>query len=156
MPGIQEYVSRTVDIVGYHGVQPTGDNQLDATLAIAGEGGRIVTGVQKLVQRFLVELFRERGSTLFRPDEGTTFLVEARSGNFRTPNDVIGAFARAAAQVKTTLQQDESDDDPNDERFGSAEVLSVTLEGARVSLRVSLLSRAGTDRIFIFPIAVSI
>lgn len=151
---VAEYVGRTIDLLAYHGAAASGDILLDPTFAEAGEAGRVTTGIQKLAQRFIIELFREQGSTPFWPNLGTTFLTEARFGEFRTQNDVIGAFARAVSQVKVNLQAQETDDDPDDERFLTAEVLNVEVLPGRATIRALLVSRAGRDRAFIFPITV--
>jgi hypothetical protein len=148
-------VGRTVDLLAYQGVQASGDILLAPSLADPSTGGYVITGIQKLAQRFIVELFREQGTTTFRPGLGTTFLTEARYGSFRTQADVISAFARAVSQIRVNLQAQESDDDPDDERFLDAEVLSVVVESERVAIYANLISRAGRDRQFVFPIAVS-
>ena len=152
---VSNYVDRTVDLLAYQGVQATGDILLAPGFADPGMGGYAITGIQKLAQRFIVELFREQGTTTFRPALGTTFLTEARFGAFRTQADVISAFARAVAQLRVNLQDQESDDDPDDERFVDAEVVSVVVESDQVAVYANLISRAGRDRSFVFPIAVS-
>lgn len=152
---VADYVGRAVDLLAYQGVQANGDILLMPSFADPGMGGYVVTGIQKLAQRFIVELFREQGTTTFRPTLGTTFLTEARWGAFRTQSDVISAFARAVAQLRVNLQEQESDDDPDDERFVDAEVVSVVVESGQVAIYANLISRAGSDRSFVFPIAIS-
>lgn len=151
---VTEYQDRHVDLLAYHGASERGEVLLAPTFAEPSEAGRVTTGVQKLAQRFVVELFRERGSTPFWPTLGTTFLTEARFGEFRTQVDVISAFARAVAQLRPVLQAAESADDPDDERFVDAEVLSVEVTPGRAIIRTELVTRAGRNRTFIFPIAV--
>ena len=153
---ILDYIDRTVDLVGWHGMQPTGEVLLQQTLAPAGTGGFIVTGVQKVAQRFLIELLTETGSRQFWPLEGNDFLTEARLGAWQTPADALGAFVRAVAIIRPLLQAEEVDTDPADERFVDAVPLSVTLEPAMVIIRFRIDTQAGSDRNFIFPLALSL
>jgi len=153
---IKDYTGRTVDISAYQGVQPTGDVQLSATLALPGEGGRIVTGPQKVAQRFLLELLKETGTMKFRPNEGTTFLTEARIGAFQTQTDVFGAFRRGVAVVRPLLRRQELAADPDDERFVDAEVISISVIPGEAVITAELITRAGRDRTYIFPLNVPI
>ncbi len=154
LASIKDYVGRTVDISAYQGVRPVGDVQLSATLALPGEGGRIVTGPQKVAQRFLVELLKEVASMRFRPAEGTTFLTEARVGAFRTHSDVFGAFRRGVAMAKPLIQRQELDTDPDDERFVDAVIISIAVIPGEAVITAELVTRAGRDRTYIFPLNV--
>ncbi len=151
---IADFVGRTIDLVAYYGVSPNGERLLEETLAPSGESGAITTGVQKVVQRFLIELLKERGSMTFRPNEGTLFITEARRGRFRTPAEVEGAFARGVSDVRITLQNAELDTDPDDERFVSAEITGVVVVPNTAIIRFIIQTRAGVDRKFIFPLTV--
>ena len=151
---IADYVGRTIDLVVYFGVSANGERLLEETLAPQGESGAIITGVQKVVQRFLIELLKERGSMTFRPNEGTLFLTEAKLGRFQTPAEVEGAFARGVSDVRVTLQNAELATDPDDERFVSAEITNVIVVPDTAIIRFVLQTRAGVDRKFIFPLKV--
>lgn len=151
---IAEYIGRTVDLAGYHGVAPTGDNRLSEVLAPPGTGGAVVTGVQKVAQRFLVELLKEIGSMKFRPDEGSVFLTEAREGRLQTQSDVISAFARGVESVRATIQADELDSDPDDERFVTATVSQVVVTPGAAVVRFTVETQAGEDRNYIFPLTI--
>lgn len=151
---IADYVGRTVDLAAYHGVSSRGERLLEESFATAGTGGEIVTGTQKVVQRFLTELLKEQGSMTFRPGEGTLFLTEARLGRFQTQAEVEGAFARAVLDVQATLQADELSTDPDDERFVGARILSVIVIPGKAVIRFELETRAGSARKFIFPLPV--
>lgn len=153
---IDQYLGRTADYVAFQGIQAAGDVQLTQALASAGKGGAVVTGPQKVVQRFLLELLKEKGTMLLRPGGGTDFITEARLGYLRTATDVTGAFARAVIDVRATLSSEESEEDRDDERFKNAELLGVTVSGGKASLRIKVITRAETSREFIFPISVMV
>ncbi len=153
---IADYVGRTVDILAYQGIKATGNNKLTETLAEPGTGGVIITGVQKVAQRFLTELLKEVGTMTFRPSEGTSFLTEARLGGLQTQADVLGAFARGVLEVRRILQVDELASDPDDEKFRDAEVISIEVSPGQAIVNFEIVTEAGRDRTFIFPLPVSL
>lgn len=151
---ITDYIGRTIDVLAYDGADPTKRVELQQTLAVTGEGGKIVTGIQKLVQRFLLLLFTDLGSMPYSPDSGTTFMVELRSGALQNQTDVFQAFSRAITSVKTQLRAMELDTDPDDEKFSSAEAGDVTISDYGVTAQVTLTSQASSVT-FIVPIVTT-
>ena len=154
---IQEYVGRKIDILAYYTDETgVGEVQLEQKLAPQGTGGLITTGIQKLAQRFLLELLTEKGSMIYNPTRGCDFMKEARLGYLRTPLDVMASFSAALSDVKRNLQLEEKATDSADEKLASAEVLSVNLVGDKASVSVQILSQAGTTRTVVAPLAVMI
>lgn len=154
---IQDYVGRTVDILAYYTEETgVGEVQLKPELSPQGTGGLITTGIQKLSQRFLLELLTEKGSMLYLPTRGCDFMKEARLGYLRTPLDVMASFSAALSDIKRNLRLEEATTDSADEKLASAEVLSVSLSGDKASVHVQVLSQAGTTRTVVAPLAVTI
>ena len=154
---IQDYVGRKIDILAYYTDETgVGEVQLEQKLAPQGTGGLITTGIQKLAQRFLLELLTEKGSMIYNPTRGCDFMKEARLGYLRTPLDVMASFSAALSDVKRNLQLEEKATDSADEKLASAEVLSVNLVGDKASVSVQILSQAGTTRTVVAPLAVMI
>jgi hypothetical protein len=153
---IADYVGRKSDVTAFDGLLPAGEVLLTQQLASDTHSGKIVTGIQKLVQRFLLELLTEQDSMPYLPERGCLFLYEARAGYWHTQLEVQGAFARAVSQIRRNLRNDEIDSDPDDERFGSAELLGVSLSAGAARLSISLASLAGIDRPVILPITVTV
>lgn len=149
-----DYIGRTVDVAAFDGAKPTGKALLAQVLARPGQGGKIVTGIQKLVQRFLIELFTEAGTVPYHPDRGTMFLTEIRSGELRTHLDVLGAFARAVSTIQRTFAAEDKATDPPDERLESVTLDSISFEPGTLRLYATLTSRAGASRPLILPIAL--
>ena len=152
---IDQYIGRTVDHAMYYGMRPERDTQLTQALVLDNEQGALVTGIQKLVQRFALELFTELGSLTYLPQRGTTFMIEARAGYWRHTADVESSFYAALFDVKRNLITEEQETDPDDERFLDATLISVTLVGDYVTMRVKLDSRAERSREIIFPIKIN-
>jgi hypothetical protein len=153
---IDQYLGRTVDYVALQGVQPDKKVQLEMSLTTPGGGGSIVTGPQKVVQRFLLELLKEKGSMPLRPRGGTDFLTEARQGLLRTAADVRGAFARAVIDIRTELAFEDANATRDDERFRDARLLNVTVAQGTAVLQINVITAAETSRQFIFPLPIMV
>lgn len=149
------YAGRTVDLVAFYGYDAGDGRELTQALALDGGAGAVVTGVQKLVQRFLAELFTVKGSQLYAPARGCAFLSDARRGAWRTAADVSRSFYASLVDVKKSLQAAESGSEPADEAYGSAELLGVDLSQDRVVLRVAVTSAAGTSRVVYSPLPLT-
>lgn len=155
MSTVADYQGRTVDVSAYQGMKAKGEVKLLSVLAEDGTGGRICTGIQKLVQRFIIELFTEKGSIPYMEQRGTGFMTEARLGYLRTQIDIFAAFSRALSDLKVSLSVAESSDDPADERFFHAEIISIEYAAgnAKIFTRIYSLDSAAKA---ILPISVSI
>lgn len=151
---IIDYVGRTVDVSAFAGAQESGDQLLTMRLAGPGEGGEVCTGTQKLAQRFLRTLLKEAGSDLFRPNDGTEFMTKLNRGELRNQVDVLVAFAEAQLDCKRLLKAEETDADPDDERYASAVIESLSVLPGSVKLYIRLTSRAGDSRKVILPVSI--
>lgn len=155
MSTIADYAGRTIDVLAFQGVVAKGHVRLVQALALEGESGRVTTGANKLAQRFLIELLTERGSMPFWPARGTTFLLEVSRGQVRTVTQLFAAISRGLLDARRNLTSEETDSDPDDERYGSAEVLSVEISDGTAKVFLRLQSRAA-DAKLILPIEISI
>ena len=152
---ITEYAGRTSDVLAFDGMKEQGDVRLNQELVATGESGALTTGIQKLAQRFLLELLTEKGSLIYEPDRGTFFITRFRMGLLRTSQDLYSAFSSAVTDAKIQLAQEESDQDPPDERYFSAKLLGASLLGDQASLSIRLTSQAGDSRVVIYPLRVA-
>ena len=154
---IADYLGRTHDLLAYTGGDTAGgETLLTQELATTDNGGQITTGIQKLAQRFLLELLTEQGSLTYLPDRGCDFMAKARLGNFLTPLDVLAAFSGSLVDIRNNLEIEESESDPDDERFLDAEAESVTLNAGSATLHIRVTSRAGNTRKVIAPLNITI
>lgn len=155
MSTVLDYVGRTVDVVCYHGATLNSKRLLTQSLGDSNGDGKVCTGVVKLAQRFLLELLTEQGSMPFLPTRGCTFMTEARLGYFRNQVDILAAFSRARVIIKRNMQQEESDTDPDDERYGTAVVTNIEYTPGHAEIYITLVSRARTTTP-ILPIKVAL
>jgi hypothetical protein len=151
------YIGRQVDLLLYDGMQSQGDALLSPALVQPGDsaGGAEIAGIQKLAQRFLLELFTEAGSMLYLPARGCPFMSQARHGGWRTAADVTLSFYSSLLYIARNLTGEELPTDPPDECYGSATLTSVTVNTDMVTLRLTLYSQAGTSRVVLFPLRVN-
>lgn len=155
---IYDYLNRKVDYLAFDGAKPDngGEAKLTSSLIVDGGSGALTTGIQKLVQRFLLELLTEKGSLQYQPDRGTLFITYARTGYIRTTAQLISAFNSAELDVANNLRLEENfNTDPLDERYESANLLSATLNGDTAFLSIRVNSKAGESRSVIYPLRVT-
>lgn len=144
------YAGRTFDLAAYQ--EQAGTTELLADLALPAASGTLLTGIRKLAQRFLLELFTERGSMRYLPDRGCDFLTAARQGRLRTPFDVLAAFSAALVDIRQNLTSEETDADPPDEQFADATVAALTVRPGFLALTLRITSQAGTSREVLAPL----
>lgn len=151
---VREYVGRTVDLLAFQMDRTAQRQEMVQSLVRGVERGRLVTGVEKLAQRFLLILLTEVESMGYLPQAGTRFLIDARFGSWRTTADIRQSFASAVLDVQRQLRQQELDSDPDEEKFASAEITGLSLTGDGVKLAIRLTSVAGDSREILTPISV--
>jgi len=117
-------------------------------------GGRLLTGIRKLAQRFLLELLTIRGTIPFHPTRGSDLLSYAKTGQIRSEVDAHVLFQYAVGQVEVNLRADELTTDELDEQYASVSVVSVTFTPIKLIYRLTLTSRAGNSRVVTLPLAV--
>lgn len=152
---VEQYVDRTVDLLMFDGISAAGEAQLVCRLVQDGESGALIAGIQKLAQRFVLELCTEKGSMKYLPERGCDFMLDAKIGGWRTPAEVESSFNGAMIDIERNLMEEEADSDPLDERFASATLDAVSLASDRVVLHITVLSRAGASRTVLYPLRVS-
>lgn len=149
---IDQYVGKKADYLIFDGLREAGDTLLTQSLALPRQSGASVVGVQKLVQRFLLELLTDRGSIPYRPTRGTFFTIRFRSGAIRTSQELFSEFVSAELFIRTALSLEETAADPPDERYGEARLLSAELFADTAALSIQITSRAGNSRQVIYPL----
>jgi len=151
---VRDYAGRTVDLLAFNGAKALGEAQLIPALVLPKQSGALIAGIQKLVQRFLLELLTERGSLEYQPARGTFFLTRIRAGIVRTSQDLFSEFSLAELELKNNLMLEELNTDPSDERYLKAQLLSASLFGDQATLNIQVTSRAGESRTVVYPLRV--
>ncbi|MDO4568767.1 MAG: hypothetical protein Q4D38_00105 [Planctomycetia bacterium] len=135
-----------IDWCVFSGVQPNTSSLLEPSVI---QGG-LCTGIQKLVQRWLIRLMTIKGSMPFAQERGCGFISEI--SKVQTESAVRIAYLFAQMEIEPQLLAEETEDMPDDERFLSSELLGVSRLRGACSLSVKLTSRAGESREVLLPI----
>ncbi len=127
-------------------------------LAIWPLGGRRsydkkITGPEKLLQRFLVELLTPRGSDIYRPRRGTMFMTAWNRG-ITTEAYLTQIFLLSERQARGNLQGEETDDTPANEQYVNTTISRLEIAQDMVRLHLTTKSRAGTASV-ILPLSVA-
>ena len=147
----EQYTGRDIDI--YAWAVPEG-------MISPQSSGKIVTGVVKLSQRWLITFLNEENSIKYDYQltnivRGTSFMSRIREGSVQTEPDLLALFALSETQAKSQLLAEETGDEPDDERYKTARVVSVEIGQGRISLTVTLESQSDSvDLILPLPIVV--
>lgn len=151
---VADYVGRTVDLLAFQGQRVSGEAKLTHALVRPGEGGELCTGIQKLVQRWLIEFLTIRGTLRYLARRGCDFVGQLRRGELRTHIDGQQAFYLSAQQIKINLRAEETATTPDDEAFGAVVLEALTIVGDTVTIRLQITSLAGQTAKAILPILV--
>lgn len=159
LANVTSYQGRTVDL----GILQGSENSIGVMVPLvqslteaAAPGGILVTGLQKLAQRFLLILLTEQNTLTYLPANGCRFMADARSGIWRTAADVTASFQYSLIDIKRQLSAIALPTDPLDELLLDAILLNVSLDAPnQVSLSIALTTQAGTSGVFIAPINVT-
>ena len=155
---VSDYINKKVDLSAYSG-GILYDRRIETVpdLARPGEGGELCTGIRKLMQRFAIHLFTIQGSVLHEPSRGCSFLPLVMSGSLRTRADVQLAFAESRAVIRRYMAQEESTDDPDDEKLYNAELTNVEFtDNGQIIIDVQIESQAREVTTYIIPISATV
>ncbi len=150
---IEAYLTQTYDVAALRGATHDGRVTLVQSLADDTSTGELITGHQKVAQRFLLRLLTVRGSLAYRPDEGTNFVRSMYRGLLRTRSAVYSAFAVAEAQIRTQFLRDELPGDADSEKYRAARLVNIELRPGMLNLTVQIRT-AATGGLFVLPIPI--
>ena len=124
-------------------------------LVTTTDHGDVVKGLAQLAQRVAIELMTEKGSMLYLPKRGTSFLTQMRTGVFRSEQALLTSFAAAAVDLVNNLRSEENYGDDPDERIGTVALQRVSLDGVGgVSLTLKVYSKAGNAAVLSLPVLI--
>jgi hypothetical protein len=154
---VTAYADRQIDMLAFHGAGIGISELVEMVLVGENDSGFVIAGIAKLAQRFLIELLTEQGSIPYDPVRGSTFMIDLRLGRVRTTLAAETSFYLALAQTKLQLQLEETEDMPDDERYGRTNLDSIILDPAdTLKLRLTLFSLAGTGVTLLLPIETTL
>lgn len=156
-----DYAGRTVDLLLLKTVLdvPAINQRVQVDVSDGTDDPRIVTGIEKLVQRYALLFLNAMGSTKFRPDHGTNLIPRAAKGLIYSQATLESAAAEANLFASRQIRlSDEEDDIPDDERLVSSEITDLVFvrTAAQVKISIRLTTAAGQSYVYIIPVNMGI
>jgi len=155
------YAGRTVDIELMQSVQ-TLESPQRMELSFSAQATRIVTGAQKLIQRYALLFLSTIGTVRFDMAQGTSLIASVISGAVQTTGGVNIAFADANQRVLQQLVEEDQQEDlfgelPDDETLVNAVLISTDIDYAQATLfmRILLTTAAGDNIVFVLPVTAT-
>ena len=119
----------------------------------------IVTGVEKMAQRFLNAFINVLGSTKFMVDFGTDIVDDVSKGRIYNQATLETAAAEANMLARKLITDSDAEyDTPDDETLVSSDVIDLEFsrEKSRIKISIKLTTAAGTSYVYIIPVGVGI
>lgn len=156
-----DYAGRTVDLLLLKTVLdvPVMNKRVGIDVSNVSGEPMIVTGVEKLVQRFAVAFINAMGSTKFRPNHGTNIVPQVSKGLVYDMSSLEVEAAEANLLAKTqTIEGDADEDTPDDEKLVDSEVTDLEFSRAEASIKISvrLTTAAGDSYTYIIPVPIGV
>lgn len=153
-----DYAGRTVDLLMLKTVLAVPVTNKRVKIDVAGDP-MIVTGVEKMVQRYAVLFINAVGSTKFRQDHGSDLVPQVSAGlvyNMATL-ETAAAGANLVAFRNMSIA-DAEEDTPDDERLVESDIIDLeySRESSKVMISVKLTTAAGKSYVYIIPVGVGV
>lgn len=149
-----DYVGKTIDLWAFQ--QLKGGSGLLEQSMLLPVPGYICTGIEKLIQRWVIEFFTKQGSMPFQPNRGSTFMTAFSQGELQIEADLIAEFGFAADQIFNNIVAATSENAPPEEILQTAVLNEISILADQLRLTVTITSAAGTARQVILPIPFSV
>ena len=155
------YAGRTVDLLLLKTVLdvPAVNQRVQVDVSDGTDDPRIVTGIEKLVQRYALLFLNAMGSTKFRPDHGTNLIPRAAKGLIYSLATLESAAAEANLFASRQIRlADDGDDIPDDEHLVASEITDLVFvrTAAKVKISIRLTTAAGQSYVYIIPVNMGI
>ena len=156
-----DYAGRTVDLLLLKTVLDAPISKTRMGIDVSNVDGEpmIVTGIEKLVQRFANAFITAIGSTKFREDYGTNLIPQVDRGFVYNMSTLEAEAAEANMLARLqTRQGDEGEDTPDDELLVDSTITNLEFLREKATVRISVLltTAAGTSFTYIIPVAVGV
>ena len=140
-----DYTGRNIDLNISQNINPRVSDIAQKVTYNFGQPSSCVTGVQKLVQRYLISLFN------------TTFLQQiysSVSGNLQNATNIFNLTSFSVIQAFRAYQL-ATPNIPTDEQISTVTLVNATTNADQVTFNLQLVTQAGTNVTFILPVPLS-
>ena len=156
-----DYADRTVDLLMLKTVLnvPAVRERVNIDISDVSGVPMIVSGVEKMVQRFALSFINAMGSTRFRPNHGTSLVPEVSRGAVydMATLEAVAAEANLIAGREIMLA-DSAEDTPDDELLVGSSILDLEFsrEKSMAMISIMLTTAAGRSYTYIIPVDVGV
>lgn len=156
-----DYAGRTVDLLLLKTILnvPVVNKRVDIDVSNVSGVPMIVSGVEKMVQRYALCFINAMGSTKFRPRHGTDIVPRTGRGFIYDMASLTAesALANLAARSQV-IDGDAGLDTPDDERLVNSEIIDLDFIRAEAKVRISvkLTTAAGSSFVYTIPVAIGV
>lgn len=156
-----DYGGRTVDLLLLKTVLgvPSVNRNVQIDVSDVSDEPMIVTGIEKLVQRYAILFLNAIGSTKFVPGHGTNLIPMASSGRIYNYATLESAAAESNLLARSRIIKSDVDGEtPDDERLVKSDVVDISFsrEEARAMISIRLTTAAGQSYVYVIPVNVGI
>lgn len=156
-----DYAGRTVDLLLLKTVLdvPVVNERVGIDVSNVDGVPMIVSGVEKMVQRFALAFINAMGSAKFRPDYGTDLVPQVSKGMVYNMSTLQVEAAEANLLARTqVIMGDDGEDTPDDERLVASEVVDLEFSRSKAKIKISikLTTAAGKSYTYIIPVPVGV
>lgn len=151
------YSGRSVDLLLLQFVSAPGADIL--VKPDVSKSPRIVTGIEKMAQRYALLFLTQTGSVKNSESEGSDFLKLLGAGQIYDENTLDSAASAANNAVFRQMRLEDSTlETKDDEAIESSKVVEVEVDRntASVSVTISLTSVAGESYVYTIPLATGV
>ena len=153
-----DYAGRTVDLLLLKTVLdvPVVNKRVGIDVS---DDPMIVSGVEKMVQRYALLFITAMGSAKFRPDHGTNMIPKVAKGLVYSMATLESAAAEANLMARRQVMAgDVGEDTPDDEKLVASDVVGLEFSRAKASVMVSvrLATAAGKSYVYIIPVGIGV
>ena len=156
-----DYAGRTVDLLLLKTILNVPAVNVRMNLDVSNVSGEpmIVSGVEKMVQRFAVCFINAMGSTKFRNNHGTNIVNRVGRGFVYDMSSLTTESALANLIARGQIEAaDNEEETPDDERLVNSEIIDLKFirEEAKVVISIKLTTAAGRSFVYVIPVAIGV
>ena len=161
IPYVVDYTDRQVDIELLQHIKKPVELQL-VHVSNVQDVPKIVTGIEKMVQRYALLLLSSLNTMKFDAAQGTSLLGAMLGGMIFNGGQANSIFSIANIGVLRQMRDDDAKPDtygvsPADERIATARLVDIDIDftQSQLTITVKITTAAGADIVFVVPVAAS-
>jgi hypothetical protein len=160
VPAVADYASRQVDVELLQTIpKPVAEKQV--YFGTVGFSPKIVTGIEKVVQRYASLLLTTQGEVWFDTEAGGSMVQEITQGSVSNTGYLTHLFNVVSLNTVRMMRQDDNDErfgtPPDDERIVDAWLTDVIVDydTSTANLTVLISTVAGDAFTYIIPVSTA-